>query len=135
MVSPSRLGWRTTPALPLSFGVDLLDCDDLATFREIADIALSNCDAESAARVEYPFLIAKAFSAKEAAIKALSAELGRVAEFEEISVLTNGDTWRLAHPDFDAELSCRSLKVGHLLATVVAMRASNGLARTFGGGI
>jgi len=66
-------------------------------------------------------VIAEVFSAKEAAIKILSADLDRLIEFTEISVSPNREGWLLVHPESSAKIHSYSLEVGSFLATVATL--------------
>jgi len=114
--------------------IDLVDCSDRSRLADIAPAILSDLDkSELGYRIDRPPVIAEVFSAKEAAVKILSADLDRLVEFTEISVSPSQEGWFLAHPESSANIYSYSLEVSSFLATVALFSGYAGSGGSAGG--
>ena len=116
--------YRVARPTGTSFAIDLVDCSARSRLADIAAVILSDHERSALGdQINHPMVIAQIFSAKEAAIKILSADLGRRIEFTEISASPGQAGWLLVHPQSSATIHGRSLEVGSFLTTVAALRA------------
>jgi 4'-phosphopantetheinyl transferase EntD len=100
-------------------GIDLLDRPDPARFLSVAAVVLSHRDRLAlAGRERDGFEVAKAFSAKEAAIKILSSYAARFIEFTEITIRRTPSGFVLSHPEFNITICSRYRLVDDVLLTL-----------------
>jgi 4'-phosphopantetheinyl transferase EntD len=123
----------TRPGNP-RLAIDLVDCSGRSRLADIAPAILSNRDkSQLGYRIDCSLMIAEVFSAKEAAVKILSADLDRLVEFTEISVSPSQEGWFLAHPESSANIYSYSLEVSSFLATVALCSGYAGSGGSAGG--
>ena len=107
-----------------SVGIDLIDTTDLTAFLSIASRVLSAADRDAIGVQEPGGLdVAKAFAAKEAALKIVSARVGRFLDFSEIALRAapEGQGFLLTHDACPAPMHSRNTIVEGVLVTVATV--------------
>ena len=108
---------RWQPSAP-RIGIDLIDTPDLSRFDAVAASILSPEDRSALGGAWDPLQLVRIFSAKEAAIKVLSGDVGRFMEFSEIAVQQIPDGYLLHHPAVAASLHSKCRIVENVFVTV-----------------